>query len=130
MESKKYKILLIDDDKFLAAMYATKLRERGVEVEIFSDTTGDIVQRVLAIKPDLISLDIIIPDKDGLEVARLLKANKRTASIPFVFLTNLEQKEDIELGKKVGALAYFIHSKDKPADIVKALLHFGSTVTP
>ena len=93
--NQKHKILMIDDDPFLLDMYGIKFEERDFEVITLPDYSGDFVQKVIDINPDIISLDVIVPGMDGFEAIKLLKNDNRTKKIPCVFLTNLGQQEDI-----------------------------------
>ena len=122
------KILLIDDDKFILQMYRTKLEKKGLNVEVFLDTDGDIAQRVLDAKPDLITLDIVIPNRDGLETARILKADDRTKNIPIIFLTNQGQLKDVEDAKQAGCSAYIIKATTKPYETVDYLVSFSDNI--
>lgn len=105
-------------------MYSMKLQDLGADVVVFNETDGDIVQRVLDVKPDLVSIDIIIPNRDGIEVAKMLKADERTKDIPFVFLTNQGMKSDVEMGINAGARAYIIMAKNKPIEVAEILLSY------
>ncbi len=121
------KILLIDDNKFILNMYKIKLEKKGVNVETFQNTDGDIVQRVLDVNPDLVTLDIVIPNRDGLETAKILKADERTKNIPIIFLTNQGQIKDIEDAKKVGCSGYIIMATTKPEEVANCLINFCKT---
>ncbi len=129
IEQKK-KILLIDNDLFLTSMYALKLKKRGAEVTVFNDTAGDIVQRVLEVKPDLISLNVVIHDSSGFAVAKMLRADERTRNIPFVFLTLQSRNSDIGMGRKLGARAYIKKTYNDPAGIIEILLFCCKTDYP
>jgi len=56
--------------------------------------------------PDLILLDIVMPDMNGLEVCKILKNDKKTSSIPVVFLSGQASDEETELGVEIGGEAY------------------------
>ena len=63
-------------------------------------------------KPDLILLDIMMPDMDGYEVCKALKANPDTAGIPVIFVTGKDQKSEENEGLELGAIGYIM----KPVD--------------
>lgn len=113
------KILFVEDDKFLRDIYKQKLEEAGFVVETLSEVTGDIVGIVSKIKPDLISMDLILPRRTGFEAVKLLKENEPTKNIPIFFLSNLEQKEDIKTGLSLGAVDYLVSSKMTPSEVVE-----------
>ena len=62
--------------------------------------------------PDLILLDVMMPEMDGYEVCRLLKSNVKTSAIPVVFVTGMDQATDEAKGLELGAVAYVM----KPVD--------------
>ena len=86
------KILIIDDEPELVKAVQIRLETSGYEVEIAYDgQTG--LKKAEEIKPDLILLDIIIPNVDGYEVCRELKDNPKTKNIPIIILSASHQKD-------------------------------------
>jgi len=114
---KKKKILIVDDDAFLTKMYASKFSKAGFEIFLAFDG-----EKGLAIAkehiPDIIILDILLPEMDGYEVLARLKKNSLTQSIPVVMLTNFFQKEDIKKCLKAGANDYLIKSHFMPSEVL------------
>lgn len=103
------KILVVEDDKFLANAYRVKLTKAGFETKITTD--GDEALASLAtFSPDLILLDIVMPKKDGFLTLQELKNKDSWKSIPVILASNLGQKEDIEKGKALGADDFVIKS--------------------
>lgn len=82
------KILIFEDEKMLADMYATKFHLEGFTAKAFYDGSN-AVGRVLAEKPDFIIMSVIMPKENGFEATRQLKADSRTSDIPLAFLTSL-----------------------------------------
>lgn len=117
MKNKKSTILLIEDDSFLLNMYSTKFELEGYN--IMSAENGalglDIACKEI---PDIILLDLMMPEMDGFEVLKRLKSNSKTADIPVIILTNINQQEDISRGLSLGALDYFIKAHFVPSEIV------------
>jgi diguanylate cyclase (GGDEF)-like protein/PAS domain S-box-containing protein len=102
---RKPAILIVDDAPgTLAPLHIAMLRQG---YETFGATSGEraleIAQRV---KPDLILLDIVIPDMGGLEACRRLKAHPATARIPVIFMSARGETEDIVAGFDIGAADY------------------------
>lgn len=120
MPKEKIKILLVEDDSFLLGMYATKFEMEDFKVITAED--GEKAVRV-AVKemPDIVLLDIILPKQNGFEVLKQLKANKATANIPVILLTNLSQKDEIDQGLKMGAEDYLIKAYFMPAEVVEKI---------
>jgi DNA-binding response OmpR family regulator len=119
-EDKKYKILIIDDDTFLSDMYSFKFSQNNFETAVFNDANGDFVEKVFKVKPDIISLDIIMPGRDGFEALEMLKEDKRTKDIPVVILSNKSQESDIEQGLKLGVEDYMVCAYFTPSEVVQS----------
>ncbi|MFH0739900.1 MAG: response regulator [bacterium] len=101
------KILIIEDDKFLLKLYSDKLKREGFLV--FESLTGEEgLNKIMAEKPDLVILDLLLPEKNGFEILSEIKLNPKTKSIPVIILTNLGQKSDINQGLELGAAAYLV----------------------
>lgn len=116
--TKKTKILIVEDDTFLAGIYASKFEKEGFDVLLGIDGEAGLK---LARKelPTIILLDILLPKLDGFEVLEKLKADEATKKIPVVLLTNLGQKEDVDKGLKLGAVDYLIKAHFMPAETVE-----------
>lgn len=95
----KIKILIIDDEEDF--YYFIKLNlEKTEKFEVMGASKGtDGIALARKNSPDLILLDILMPEMDGPQVARLLLEDLSTAKIPIAFLTALANKDDIEAGK-------------------------------
>ena len=114
---KKIKVLVVEDDSFLAGIYTTKLGLEGFEVLSAGDGEAGLKMAKKEI-PDIILLDILMPKMDGFEVLDELKKDPTTQKVPVIVLTNLGQKEDVERGLKGGAADYLIKAHFVPADTV------------
>ena len=103
------KILVAEDDKFLASAYRVKLSSEGYEIKMASDGQEalDIME---TFTPDVILLDLIMPVKDGFSVLEELKKNDKWKNIPVIVASNLGQKEDIDKSMQLGATDYFVKS--------------------
>ena len=87
--SQAKKILIIDDEREFCVLIYDYLRPRGYEVAFATNPDAGI-ETARDLGPDLILLDIMMPGKNGFEVLKGLKANPKTASIPVVMLTALD----------------------------------------
>ena len=112
MLEKKHSLLIIEDDLDVAEMLNAYFRVQGYEV-LTADWGEDGVQTALTSMPDLIILDIRLPDIDGFEVAEKLRSHRRTQNIPIIFLTERRQRIDRLKGLSLGADDYIT----KPFDI-------------
>ncbi|MFY9457693.1 MAG: response regulator [Candidatus Spechtbacterales bacterium] len=118
------KILLIEDDPFLSEIYVAKFKEAGFEMSHAADGSRGL-QKIKDEHPDLLILDIVMPNIDGFEILRAIKDERETKDIPVVILSNLGEQEDVEKGLQLGAAAYIIKAHHTPTEIVakvKAIL--------
>ncbi len=97
----KKKILLVEDDKFLIRTYGFKLEDSGYEILRLEDGIK-VFSLAKEKSPDLIILDIIMPNKNGFDALRELKADKDTKNIPVIIVSNLSQQKDIDEGMALG----------------------------
>ncbi len=109
MVQTKASILIAEDDTFLANAYRMKLKKAGYKVTIARDGE-EAIKKVKEEKPDLILLDLVMPNKDGFETLEALKKDAKHKDVPVVITSNLGQKEDIEKCKKLGARDYIVKS--------------------
>ncbi|MFA6391834.1 MAG: response regulator [Patescibacteria group bacterium] len=116
-ESSKKKIVLVEDDSFLAGMYVSKLNLENFEVKL-AENGEDGLKTATDEMPDLILLDILLPRMDGFEVLKKLKKNPATADIPVILLTNLGQKKDVDRGMALGAVDYLIKAHFMPNEVI------------
>jgi len=120
---KRRRILIIDDEKGFTAMLKLNLESTGnYEIRIENDSTK-AVDTALQFRPDLILLDIIMPNMEGPDVAMELKNHELLQDIPVVFLTATVTKDEVDSqdGKigghpfvaKPSSLAVLLHSIEK-----------------
>ncbi len=103
--SHTYQVLVVDDIPENLQVLSNILYEEGIEIS-FATNGKQALDTMTFVKPDLILLDISMPEMDGYEVCRRLKANPETAHIPIIFLTARTQTDDIIKGFEVGAVDY------------------------
>ena len=112
MTVTKSKILIVEDDPDVAEMLTAYFRSQ--EYDVFTVNWGeDGVRSAQQVSPDLVILDIRLPDIDGYEVAHRLRNDRRTAEIPIIFLTEKRDRADRLQGLEIGADDYIT----KPFDI-------------
>lgn len=99
------KILIAEDDKFLANAYRLKLSKFGYEVILTYDGE-ETLKCFEKDTPDLIVLDLIMPKTDGFEV--LAEIRKKNTSVPVIVVTNLGQAEDYKKVKELGVSDYAV----------------------
>lgn len=116
MVNVKAKILVVEDEDFLLDLYATKLEQCGYDVIKASNGREGLSLAQLEL-PNLILMDILMPEIDGYEMLKSLKENKKTKSLPVVIFSNLSQKNEIEKGLKLGAKDFIIKTSITPTQL-------------
>ncbi|MCD4685853.1 MAG: response regulator [Anaerolineae bacterium] len=110
--TEKARILIVEDDLDLAEMLNAYFRVQGYEV----DTAAwgeEAVRKTQESRPDLVVLDIRLPDFDGYEVCRRIRGHRRTQDVPVIFLTEKRDRVDKLSGLELGVVDYIT----KPFDI-------------
>lgn len=101
------KILFIEDEQTLQKTFGDILTKRGYKV--ISALTGKIgLRKAKSEKPDLILLDLLLPEISGLEILAELKANNETKGIPVIILTQIDNPFEIEKALNLGATTYLV----------------------
>jgi signal transduction histidine kinase len=95
-------VLVVDDDLAQRILVQEALEAAGFDTDEAEDGTGGIA-RTIDLEPDLVILDVMMPDLDGFAVCRALRQESRTAHIPILIVTGLEDEESIEQAFEVGA---------------------------
>ncbi|RJO59933.1 response regulator [candidate division WS5 bacterium] len=117
----KHSILIVEDDGILQEMYSEKFEMEDFEVEKAS-TGKEGLEKLKKNMPDIILLDILMPDMNGLEMLKEMKKTRDYRDIPVVLLTNLGESKidmDQELSFALGIKDYLIKTKHTPEDVVK-----------
>jgi two-component system, OmpR family, alkaline phosphatase synthesis response regulator PhoP len=122
------KILIVDDDPDFLDIISIKLEKEGYKIEKF-DLPEKAIEKILEFNPDLVILDILMPRKDGIDIALEIKSNDKLKNKKFIFLTNygedylpldIAQKIDEKFAEEVGALLFI--RKDEPlSEIVEKI---------
>ena len=102
--SDKTRVLIVDDHDLLRAGISSVLQSRGYEVAGEAGDGREAVSRALELRPDLILMDIHMPEMGGLEATRLIKAEQPDVKV--VMLTVAEEEEDVFEAMKSGAEGY------------------------
>ena len=119
---KQYKIIIVDDDDFLVDMYATKFDHSGVSVDVCKSGEALLEKLRAGAKADLILLDIVMPNMDGVEVLRIMRKDKLGEGIPVIMLTNQNDEKDISESKKLGISSYIGKAVATPSEVVSEVI--------
>jgi twitching motility two-component system response regulator PilG len=120
----KNKILVVEDEESLLKLESILLSSKGYVVSGVMDGKSAL-DAIKNNRPDLVILDVMLPELDGFEVCRNIKENPETCNIPVVMLTAKKSVQDLERGKTVGADAYIT----KPFKSVKVIEVIESLLT-
>lgn len=119
----KKRVLIIEDDKFLGSLLARKLEKEEFTVSLVTNGV-EAFDKINESLPNLILLDLILPNMNGFEILEILKKNQKTKDVPVIILSNLGQKEDIEKSLKLGAADHLIKAYFTPQEIVEKIKIF------
>lgn len=97
-----FKILVVDDDIHATTLFDTILSAKGFEAIIVNDSST-AVQVVNSTNPDLVILDLMMPEPNGFEVCRMLRADQRLSNMPIVIFTAMGDKESKDAAFEAGA---------------------------
>ncbi|MBI3290789.1 response regulator [Candidatus Falkowbacteria bacterium] len=119
MSSKKT-ILLVEDDRDLLSLMNKKLKQENFNV--LQAETGQQALDILAKqKPDLVLLDILLPDIDGLTVLNEIASKEETEDLPVIILSNLADQGSLEQAQAVGDYEYLVKAKTELNEVVKKI---------
>lgn len=110
------KILIVEDDAAFYNLCAVALQLKGYEVSHVMDAAL-AVEQIRQIKPDLILLDIMLPNKSGIEVLQEIKSDEELKGIKVVMLTNFGTQENINKAIELGAEDYFMKYNIVPSEL-------------
>jgi two-component system alkaline phosphatase synthesis response regulator PhoP len=117
------KILIVEDDNFIADLYDRELSNDGFEVKVAKDgIEGELKAKEL--QPDLILLDIMLPNRNGLDLLKILKEDPLTQKFKVLVLSNLGQEEAIKKALDMGAEGYLIKSSYTPKEVLNEIKTF------
>src|SRR5436853_1678751 len=123
------KILLIEDDVDLFALLKYNLEKEGYSLTGLQTGRGAI-ELCRQVRPDLILLDIMLPDSDGLDICKALRKDPDLASVPIIFLTARASETDRIVGLELGANDYVVKPFFVRELIARIKLQFRTTPEP
>ena len=115
----KIKILLVDDHQTVFRLLEAIVRIKGYKL-LYADSGQQGIVMARQEQPDMILLDVMMPDLDGFKVCQYLKENEDTSHIPVMFLTARGAEDDMETGRKAGASG-FMTKPFQTIDVLKQI---------
>ena len=112
------KILIIEDEELLYDMLKRKLEIEGYEVSI-AENGVEGLEKIKKINPDLILLDIVMPEKGGFEVMEELQQEEDYKNIPIIIISNSGQPVEIDRAKELGAKDWLIKTEFDPQEVIE-----------
>lgn len=122
MESKRQRVLIVDDDQFLINMYALKFSKRGFEVNMATKGEEALEKLRGGFDPDILILDVVMPSFDGLDLLEKIRQEKLAEKSIVVMLTNQGQKSDISQAEKLGVNGYIVKATTIPSEVVEEVI--------
>ncbi len=104
-DTRSKRILIVDDEPDVTELVSYQLRAKGFEAETLNNPT-QCIAKIRTFQPDLIILDVMMPEISGIQLCRMLRADPKTKSIPVIFLTAKAEEADRVLGLEVGGDDY------------------------
>lgn len=121
MTDTKTKILLVDDDKFLADMYSMKFTQEGYDVTACLSVQDALAAIKKGFQPDAILFDIVMPVMDGFAFLQTLKAESLSAGALKIALTNQSDDSEREKALQLGADRYIVKATMIPSEVVSTV---------
>ncbi len=119
---KPYKVLIVDDDKFLLNMYSIKFTNNKFDVTLAGDGKAAIDKLNEGYEPDIILMDVVMPVMDGIEALAAIRAGGLAKHAAIMMLSNQGQPSDIEKAKAYNVDGYIVKATSIPSEIVTEAL--------
>lgn len=117
---KTPKILIVEDEESLREIALEQLKFKKYNVKAAKDG-NEALELAKSFKPDIMILDLILPDKNGIEVLRELKSDPKTKDIKVVVVSNLSDAQYVSDAKALGAEDYFVKAKHSVFEILEKI---------
>jgi DNA-binding response OmpR family regulator len=113
------KVMFVDDDKFLLDMYTLKFTKAGYEVKTADSTDAALRLINSGYTPDIMLVDIVMPDMDGLQFVERLRKERLATTATLIMLTNQGSSEDIARAKSLNVNGYIVKATTIPSEVLK-----------
>ena len=124
MATSNKRILVVDDEPDVTELVKYKLEQEGYTCDIINDPLA-FISKARTIKPDLILLDIMMPELNGLQLCKIIRSDPQMQSTPIIFLTARGEAEDRVKGLETGADDYVA----KPFNTKELILRVGKVIS-
>ncbi|HVO32642.1 MAG TPA: response regulator [Elusimicrobiota bacterium] len=127
-EAQSKCILVCEDDPAMIRIFQFLLRQQGIRHVLTTSAGQQVKTMVETNKPDLILLDLMLPDKDGLSVLKELKENEKTRLIPVIVVSGKEAQDQVRQAMMAGAIDYVIKPFE-PMELGNRIKNFLETLS-
>jgi len=115
------KILIIEDEEIITEFLQKRLNKEGYEVSLARNGEKDL-QMMRETKPNLVLLDIILPQKGGFEVMEQMEKESELKLIPVIVISNSGQLSELDRAKRLGAKNWIIKTEFDPQEIINKIV--------
>ena len=122
------KVLIIEDSRTILAMMSAVLKGGGFDVRT-AETGGKGLDQAKEWKPDLILLDVMLPDSNGFDLLEKLKSDESCKDIPVLMLTGQDNPDNVAKGLKLGARDYLVKHSTMPKVLLEKVKKCFSETT-
>ncbi len=126
MEGSKKKILIVDDDTFLLDMYVFKFSQHNFEVYTAMDGLQSVQKLEDGLAPDIILMDIIMPNMDGFEMLEKINRDNLSPNSVKIVLSNKSQQSDVDRGNALGVSGYIVKANSTPQEVIDQVMEILS----
>jgi CheY-like chemotaxis protein len=121
--SQRFKVLAVDDENDILLILRTSLRD---EYDVLTASNGvEALQKIAEDRPDLVLLDMMMPEMDGMEVLNAIRSNPETAGLPVLFLTGVADKGKMKEALNKGTTYYIVKPFSHHDLLTKVALALG-----
>lgn len=100
-------VMIVEDELFLAEMIRVRLEVNGYEIH-HAESGREALEKLESLQPDMILMDYMMPEMDGVEATKRIKANERFRSIPIIFMTAMSRNEERDSAMSSGGDDYLV----------------------
>lgn len=123
MDTPQKKVVIVEDDDHISKVYEIKFAKEGIKAVVARDGEEGVAV-ILAEKPDMIILDLMVPKKDGFAVLEEIKKSPDIVNTPVIVLSNLGQKVDQERALALGANEYLVKVNQPIQEIIDKVKNY------
>lgn len=114
------KVLIVEDDVQISKVYEIQLKKEGFQT-VTAHNGEEAMKMLVDEKPDLVTLDLMIPKKDGFEVLEDIRENHKDIKIPIIVISNLGQLGDKDRAMSLGASEFLVKTDHSIQEIMSKI---------